>query len=75
MNLQTSKDQRLVSRSVAVPSIWLDEVREYSIKTHKSFSHVVRSALYEWAKGEPNFELTELNFENLIPTFTKREEK
>ena len=75
MNSQTIKDQRLVSRSVAVPSVWLDEVREYSIKTHKSFSHVVRSALYEWAKGEPNFELSELNFENLIPTYTKRDEQ
>ena len=44
------------------------------MRTHKSFSHVVRSALYEWAKDEPGFELTEMNFENLIPTFTKRED-
>ena len=74
MNAETARKQRLVTRSVAMPTIWLDEMRAYSIKTHKSLSHLVRSAVYEWAKDEPGLELTEMNFENLIPTFSKRDE-
>ena len=74
MNEETAKNQRLITRSVAMPSIWLDEIRAHSLKTHKSFSHLIRSAVYDWAQEEPGLELTEMNFENLIPTFTKRED-